>query len=287
MHAHEANGYDRRAGRRRDRDPAGPGASAGPAAGRDGGRGPAGGRHGAPPPAVVDGIPNLAGTWDGGGRARPVNGENVPWVKGKNYPELNERGLAFVKIFDEALAPKYDCFPSTSPAIQYDPYSMEVVQWPDRVLLRYEKDDQLRTVWMDGRKPRGQRVQHPGFLGRQVRRQRAARRNDAFRLRHHGLRRLQRHSFLAAENRAGALLARRTRSARHGLGRGSHVPAEADRLHDAVDSDARPATGSRRSIAIRNRRARQSNSCRRSTSRGRRGARAEAQRRRAQRISNE
>jgi hypothetical protein len=30
---------------------------------------------------------------------------------------------------------------------------MEVVQWPDRVLFRYEKDDQLRTVWLDGRKP--------------------------------------------------------------------------------------------------------------------------------------
>jgi len=41
--------------------------------------------------------------------------------------------------------------PSSSPAIQYDPYFMQVVQWPDRVLLRYEKDDQLRTVWLDGR----------------------------------------------------------------------------------------------------------------------------------------
>ena len=30
---------------------------------------------------------------------------------------------------------------------------MEIVQWPDRVLLRYEKDDQLRTVWLDGREP--------------------------------------------------------------------------------------------------------------------------------------
>jgi hypothetical protein len=116
-----------------------------------GGQAPAGAA--APPPAVVGGIPNLAGIWDGGGRARPVNSETVPWVKGKNFPELNERALAFVRIFDEAIAPKYDCFPSTSPAIQYDPYMMEVVQWPDRVLLRYEKDDQLRTVWMDGRKP--------------------------------------------------------------------------------------------------------------------------------------
>ena len=25
--------------------------------------------------------------------------------------------------------------------------------WPDRVLIRYEKDDQLRTIWLDGRKP--------------------------------------------------------------------------------------------------------------------------------------
>src|SRR5688500_4869618 len=86
---------------------------------------------GPPPAAVVGGIPNLAGSWDGGGRARSVNGENVPWARGKNFPELNERGLAFVKIFDEAIAPKYDCFPSHSPALQYDPHMMEVVQWPE------------------------------------------------------------------------------------------------------------------------------------------------------------
>ena len=30
---------------------------------------------------------------------------------------------------------------------------MEVVQWPDRVMFRYEKDDQLRTAWLDGREP--------------------------------------------------------------------------------------------------------------------------------------
>jgi hypothetical protein len=104
-----------------------------------------------PPPTGA--IPDLTGVWDGGGRARPVNGENVPWTRGKNFPELTERALAYQKVFDEALSPKYDCQPSASPAIQYDPYFMEVVQWPDRVLLRYEKDDQLRTVWLDGRKP--------------------------------------------------------------------------------------------------------------------------------------
>ena len=96
-------------------------------------------------------VPNLSGVWDGGARARRVNGVNAPWVKGENYPVLNERGLAFQSIFDEAVAPKYDCVPSSSPAIQYDPYFMQVIQWPDRVLLRYEKDDQIRTVWLDGR----------------------------------------------------------------------------------------------------------------------------------------
>jgi hypothetical protein len=138
-----------------------------PPAGRGQGRG-GGGRGGPPPPLpspeqTTTGLPNLEGIWDGGGRARPVNSENVPWVKGKNFPELNERGQAFVKIFDEAIAPKYDCFPSTSPAIQYDPYNMQVVQWPDRVLFRYEKDDQLRVAWLDGRKPKPNEFSIQGF----------------------------------------------------------------------------------------------------------------------------
>jgi hypothetical protein len=115
--------------------------------------------------------PDLEGTWDGTRRAHPINGPTVPWahsvpegtmlpdgtLAGRNYvsnfPELNERALAFQKIFDEPLSPKYDCQPSTPPALEFDPFFMEVVQWPDRVLLRYEKDDQLRTVWLDGRQP--------------------------------------------------------------------------------------------------------------------------------------
>ena len=98
-------------------------------------------------------VPDLVGVWDGGGRVRPVNGPNMPWVPGENFPVLNERGLAFQGVFDEAIAPKYDCVPSTPPALPYDPFMMEVTQWPDRVLFRYEKDDQIRTVWLDGREP--------------------------------------------------------------------------------------------------------------------------------------
>lgn len=107
-------------------------------------------------------IPNLAGIWDGGGRARPVNGERVPWGK-DNFPELNERGLAYQKVFDEAISPKYDCQPATPPALQYDPYSMEVVQMKDRVVFRYEKDDQVRTVWLDGRQPTVHDIGIQGF----------------------------------------------------------------------------------------------------------------------------
>lgn len=104
------------------------------------------------PPPVTSRFPDIAGMWNGGTRARPMNSENFPWTK-TNFPVLNERGQAYMKAFDEAIAPKYDCVPSSSPAIQYDPYYMQVVQWPDRVIMRYEKDDQTRTIWLDGRKP--------------------------------------------------------------------------------------------------------------------------------------
>lgn len=113
-------------------------------------------------PAAPAQIPNLAGIWDGGGRARPVNSETVPWGK-DNFPVLNERALAYQKVFDEAIAPKYDCQPATPPAIEYDPYSMEVVQMPDRVIFNYEKDDQVRTVWLDGRQPTVHDMSIQGF----------------------------------------------------------------------------------------------------------------------------
>ena len=80
-------------------------------------------------------IPDLAGTWDGGGRARPINDTTVPWGD-DNFPKLNARALAYQEVWEETMAPKYDCQPASSPAIQYDPYHMEVTQWPDRVLFR-------------------------------------------------------------------------------------------------------------------------------------------------------
>src|SRR2546425_10723617 len=92
-------------------------------------------------------VPDLAGVWDGTRRAHPTNSPTVPWARtvaegtilpdgtpaGKdyvsNFPVLNERALAFQKIFDEPLSPKYDCQPSTPPALEFDPFYMELVQW--------------------------------------------------------------------------------------------------------------------------------------------------------------
>jgi len=115
-----------------------------------------------PPAQTASRFPDLAGIWNGNTRARPMNSENFPWTKA-NFPVLNERGLAYMKAFDEAVAPKYDCVPSSSPAIQYDPYHLQFVQWPDRVVIRYEKDDVTRTIWLDGRKPSVQDYSLQGF----------------------------------------------------------------------------------------------------------------------------
>ena len=61
-----------------------------------------------PPAPAVSRYPDIAGMWYGNTRARPMNSENFPWTKA-NFPVLNERGLAYMKAFDEAVAPKYDC----------------------------------------------------------------------------------------------------------------------------------------------------------------------------------
>jgi hypothetical protein len=125
-------------------------------------------------------IPALAGIWDG--RSHPTNSKEIPWFKagqraGKmlpdgtmgtadtppTFPELTERALAYMKVMDEWNQPKYYCQPSTPPALEYDPYMSQIVQLPDRVQFRYEKDDQLRTVWLDGRKPTIHDISYTGF----------------------------------------------------------------------------------------------------------------------------
>ncbi|MFT6402976.1 MAG: hypothetical protein ACJA2D_002301, partial [Pseudohongiellaceae bacterium] len=67
-----------------------------------------------------DTIPDLERIWDGGFSVRPVNGVEMPWNE-SNFPELNARAKAYQEVWEEIVAPKYDCQPASSPAIQYDP----------------------------------------------------------------------------------------------------------------------------------------------------------------------
>ena len=84
-------------------------------------------------------VPDLSEIWTRRGRV----GEDGPI-------RLTARAIGFLEMFDEVLAPRYDCRPATVPVIIRDPYNFRIEQQPDRVLLIYEKDDVVRTVWMEG-----------------------------------------------------------------------------------------------------------------------------------------
>ncbi len=64
---------------------------------------------------------------------------------------LNERALAWVEFFDEPLSPMWDCSQAPLPSQLADPAPWKLDQEDDRVLIYYEHDEWLRTVWMDGR----------------------------------------------------------------------------------------------------------------------------------------
>ena len=63
---------------------------------------------------------------------------------------LTARARAFAEAFDELAAPKYDCGPATLPGLFGDPYAFQVEQLSDRITLTYEKDDVVRTIWLEG-----------------------------------------------------------------------------------------------------------------------------------------
>ena len=114
-------------------------------------------------PRVKPAPPDLSGIWSNQGapgRCTP-NGKTCPF-KIDELP-LNARAVAHWQAFDEIVEPKYDCVPATSPGIVLDPYMTEIKQQRDRVILFYEKDDVVRTAWLDGRKPKINEYSWQGF----------------------------------------------------------------------------------------------------------------------------
>jgi hypothetical protein len=96
-------------------------------------------------------IPDLSGVYTGR-RCVPANSDVCPEMNVKGGERLyTARAKALVAAFDEYAAPKYDCSPATLPIIFGDPYAWSIEQRPDRVIISYEKDDVVRTVWLEGK----------------------------------------------------------------------------------------------------------------------------------------
>lgn len=62
--------------------------------------------------------------------------------------------MAWPAFFDEAISPKFDCVAESLPTLTNSGPTFQIHQLSDRVILTYEKDDVVRTVWMDGRRHR-------------------------------------------------------------------------------------------------------------------------------------
>lgn len=94
------------------------------------------------------GVPDVSGVW-GWGRCLDGTGFNCMLIEADD-PLWTERALAFHEAFDEIAQPKYDCAPMSIPHLYTDPYAYQLEQMEDRVIISYEKDDVVRTVWLDG-----------------------------------------------------------------------------------------------------------------------------------------
>jgi len=100
------------------------------------------------PQAPAAKAPNVSGVW-GWGRCIDGTGFNCMLIEA-NSPLLTKRARSFVAAFDEVAAPKYDCAPMSIPHLYTDPYAYKLEQREDRVIISYEKDDVVRTVWLEG-----------------------------------------------------------------------------------------------------------------------------------------
>lgn len=91
--------------------------------------------------ATSPAIPDLTGIWH---RKGPLDG------KPNSPPVPTARAAGFNEAFDDTLNPTYDCSPMPVPALVNDNYDFQIIQQADRVILRYEKMDVVRTVWLEG-----------------------------------------------------------------------------------------------------------------------------------------
>jgi hypothetical protein len=102
----------------------------------------------APGAAAQTAAPALEETW---ARRGCTGGQPCPFIP--SQLPLKARAIGFMQAFDEPLGPKYDCVPATMPSLVIDPYNFQIQHHDDRLVFTYEKDDIVRTVWLEGHGP--------------------------------------------------------------------------------------------------------------------------------------
>lgn len=100
--------------------------------------------------SAAEAIPELEGLWQmpqcpGGGTFNRACMEVA-----ENDEKLTNRAIAYHDAIDEFAQPKYDCAPMPIPMMWSEPYSFAIEQLEDRVLIRYGKEEVVRTIWLEG-----------------------------------------------------------------------------------------------------------------------------------------
>ena len=93
-------------------------------------------------------VPDLTGNW-AAESCLPSSGGLCPFAP--DELPLHPRARAYMEIFDEPVATKYSCVQASLPTLVTDNFAFGFEQRDDRVILTYEKDDVVRTVWLEGR----------------------------------------------------------------------------------------------------------------------------------------
>ncbi len=113
--------------------------------------------------AVAQQKPDLSGVWT----TKAAGGTYRGWGFMAEEPPMTPWALEKFKLTKPSFGPRSfkdsndpvnptalnatGCFPPGVPRIYLQPFPMEIVQQPNRVLIIYEFDHFLRQVWMDGR----------------------------------------------------------------------------------------------------------------------------------------
>ena len=98
--------------------------------------------------SVSSDVPSMSGVWQWG---QCLDGPPFEcMLLEEDDALLTGRARAYRDAIDEVAQPKYDCAQMPVPHIWTDPYSYEIEQQNDRVIITYGKDDIVRTVWLEG-----------------------------------------------------------------------------------------------------------------------------------------